>query len=113
MPKLDLSDGRRGSVWCQTTSETGIVALSDLPDSVRREELARTDLAGCAVVLGAVHVACPVPVGVDRGDVCLQLAGVRFDEIVIPNEIHGFLRYASWLQADAATVEYFDRQLKG
>jgi dipeptidyl aminopeptidase/acylaminoacyl peptidase len=43
----------------------------------------------------------------------LQLAGVRFDEIVIPNEIHGFLRYASWLQADAATVEYFDRRLKG
>jgi dipeptidyl aminopeptidase/acylaminoacyl peptidase len=43
----------------------------------------------------------------------LRLAGVRFDEIVIPNEIHGFLRYASWLKADAATVEYFDRQLKG
>jgi dipeptidyl aminopeptidase/acylaminoacyl peptidase len=43
----------------------------------------------------------------------LRLAGVRFDEIVIPNEIHGFLRYASWLQADAATVEYFERQLKG
>jgi dipeptidyl aminopeptidase/acylaminoacyl peptidase len=43
----------------------------------------------------------------------LRVAGVRFDEIVIPNEIHGFLRYASWLQADAATVEYFDRQLKG
>ena len=42
----------------------------------------------------------------------LRLAGVRFDEIVIPNEIHGFLRYASWLQADAATVEYFSRQLK-
>ena len=42
----------------------------------------------------------------------LRLAGVRFDEIVIPNEIHGFLRYASWLRADAATVEYFDRQLK-
>jgi len=43
----------------------------------------------------------------------LRLAGVRFDEIVIPNEIHGFLRYASWLQADTATVEYFERQLKG
>ncbi|MGA7201756.1 MAG: prolyl oligopeptidase family serine peptidase, partial [Candidatus Cybelea sp.] len=43
----------------------------------------------------------------------LRLAGVRFNEIVIPNEIHGFLRYASWLQADAATVEYFDHQLKG
>ena len=41
----------------------------------------------------------------------LRHAGVRFDQIVIPNEIHGFLRYASWLQADEATVEYFERQL--
>ncbi len=41
----------------------------------------------------------------------LRPAGVAFDEIVIPNEIHGFLRYASWLQADTATVDYFSRQL--
>jgi dipeptidyl aminopeptidase/acylaminoacyl peptidase len=41
----------------------------------------------------------------------LRPTGVAFDEIVIPNEIHGFLRYASWLQADSATVDYFNRQL--
>jgi dipeptidyl aminopeptidase/acylaminoacyl peptidase len=43
----------------------------------------------------------------------LRLARVPFEEIVIPNEIHGFLRYASWLQADTATVDYFTRQLSG
>jgi hypothetical protein len=32
------------------------------------------------------------------------------EELVIPNEIHGFLRRASWLQADEATVEFFSRQ---
>jgi len=29
---------------------------------------------------------------------------------VIPNEIHGFLRYASWLEADTATAQYFERR---
>ncbi len=41
----------------------------------------------------------------------LRLARVPFEQIVIPNEIHGFLRYASWLQADAATVDYLSRRL--
>lgn len=40
----------------------------------------------------------------------LRLAHVPFEEIVIPNEIHGFLRYASWLQADTATADYFSRR---
>ncbi len=40
----------------------------------------------------------------------LRLARVPFEEIVIPDEIHGFLRYASWLQADAATADYFSRK---
>jgi dipeptidyl aminopeptidase/acylaminoacyl peptidase len=40
----------------------------------------------------------------------LKLAHVPFEEIVIPNEIHGFLRYESWLQADKATVDYFRRR---
>ncbi|HEY1882880.1 MAG TPA: prolyl oligopeptidase family serine peptidase [Candidatus Cybelea sp.] len=39
----------------------------------------------------------------------LRAAHVPFEEIVIPNEIHGFLRYASWLSADTATLEYFSR----
>jgi dipeptidyl aminopeptidase/acylaminoacyl peptidase len=40
----------------------------------------------------------------------LQRARVPFEEIVIPNEIHGFLRYAPWLEADQATADYFARQ---
>jgi dipeptidyl aminopeptidase/acylaminoacyl peptidase len=40
----------------------------------------------------------------------LKAQKVPFEELVIPNEIHGFLRHASWLAADAATVRFFDRQ---
>ena len=41
----------------------------------------------------------------------LRLTHVPFEQIVIPNEIHGFLRYASWLQADTATADYLARKL--
>ena len=34
-----------------------------------------------------------------------------FEELVIPNEIHGFLRLMNWLHADEATVEFLSRQL--
>jgi dipeptidyl aminopeptidase/acylaminoacyl peptidase len=46
-------------------------------------------------------------------DLARRLAAhkVRFEELVIPNEIHGFLRHASWLQADRATVEFLARNL--
>ena len=41
----------------------------------------------------------------------LQLRHVPYQELVIPDEIHGFLRYHSWLQADEATVAFFDSEL--
>jgi dipeptidyl aminopeptidase/acylaminoacyl peptidase len=41
----------------------------------------------------------------------LEAKGVDFEELVIPDEIHGFLRYASWLKADTATAEYLTRKL--
>lgn len=41
----------------------------------------------------------------------LRIARVPFEQIVIPNEIHGFLRYASWLEADTATADYLGRKL--
>jgi dipeptidyl aminopeptidase/acylaminoacyl peptidase len=41
----------------------------------------------------------------------LTKQGVDFEEMVIPNEIHGFLRYASWLQADTAAVDFLERKL--
>jgi hypothetical protein len=37
---------------------------------------------------------------------------VSFKEIVLPNEIHGFLRNASWLSVDAATAEFLTRKLR-
>ena len=42
----------------------------------------------------------------------LQKQGVPFEELVIPNEIHGFLRHVSWLRADEATAEFLARQFK-
>jgi dipeptidyl aminopeptidase/acylaminoacyl peptidase len=42
----------------------------------------------------------------------LDALGAPWEELVIPNEIHGFLRYASWLEADSATVDFLDKHLK-
>jgi dipeptidyl aminopeptidase/acylaminoacyl peptidase len=41
----------------------------------------------------------------------LSAASIPFEEMVLPDEIHGFLRHQSWLTADQATVQYFNRQL--
>ena len=39
----------------------------------------------------------------------LDAAGVRYEELVLPDEIHGFLRHRSWLAADSAAVTYFGK----
>ena len=41
----------------------------------------------------------------------LRNTRVHYEQLVIPNEIHGFLRYASWLRADEATASYLEEQL--
>jgi len=41
----------------------------------------------------------------------LEDRNIPFDELIIPNEIHGFLRQASWLKADAATAAYLTKKL--
>lgn len=43
----------------------------------------------------------------------LEAYGVEFEEMVIPDEIHDFLRHRSWLIADSATVEFLVRKLGG
>jgi dipeptidyl aminopeptidase/acylaminoacyl peptidase len=43
----------------------------------------------------------------------LKAHGVPFEEIVIPDEIHDFLRHASWMKADSATAAFFDRRFGG
>jgi dipeptidyl aminopeptidase/acylaminoacyl peptidase len=42
----------------------------------------------------------------------LQAHQVPFEELVIPNEIHGFLRAATWRRVDEATAEFLSRQLE-
>ena len=42
----------------------------------------------------------------------LRIAHVPYEEKVIPNEIHGFLRWQSWLDVDQAAAAYFGRYLK-
>jgi len=39
----------------------------------------------------------------------LDARHLPYEELVIPNEIHGFLRHVSWLRADTANVEFFAR----
>ena len=39
----------------------------------------------------------------------LSVAGVHYEELVIPDEIHDFLLHRSWLVADSATAAFFDK----
>ncbi|MGH6890009.1 MAG: prolyl oligopeptidase family serine peptidase [Rhizomicrobium sp.] len=41
----------------------------------------------------------------------LDLRHVPYEELVLPDEIHGFLRRASWLKADEATASFLARKL--
>ncbi len=42
----------------------------------------------------------------------LRRRAVPFEELIIPNEIHDFLRHAGWARVNAATAEFLERQLK-
>ena len=41
----------------------------------------------------------------------LEARHLPFEEMVVPNEIHGFLRHDSWLRVDTATVDFLARKL--
>jgi dipeptidyl aminopeptidase/acylaminoacyl peptidase len=42
----------------------------------------------------------------------LDKQGVRYEELIFPNEIHDFLRHQDWLKADQASVMFLERELK-
>jgi dipeptidyl aminopeptidase/acylaminoacyl peptidase len=42
----------------------------------------------------------------------LRAQGVRFEEMLIPDEIHDFLRYATWLNVSRATTDFLVRELQ-
>ncbi len=41
----------------------------------------------------------------------LRAQGVRYEELLIPDEIHDFLRYATWVKVSRATTEFLGREL--
>jgi dipeptidyl aminopeptidase/acylaminoacyl peptidase len=41
----------------------------------------------------------------------LRRQNVYFEQLIIPDEIHGFLRHDSWLRAYRATADFFKRKL--
>jgi dipeptidyl aminopeptidase/acylaminoacyl peptidase len=41
----------------------------------------------------------------------LRAQGVEYEQLVFPDEIHGFLKHESWLRAYGATADFFDRRL--
>ncbi len=41
----------------------------------------------------------------------LAARGTPFEELILPNEIHGFLRYDSWLRADIAADRFLEDKL--
>jgi dipeptidyl aminopeptidase/acylaminoacyl peptidase len=42
----------------------------------------------------------------------LRKQGVEFEQVVFPDEIHGFLRHARWVEAFRAAAGFLDRKLK-
>jgi dipeptidyl aminopeptidase/acylaminoacyl peptidase len=42
----------------------------------------------------------------------LRAQHVPFEQIILPDEIHGFLRWRDWVRAYGATADFFDRTLK-
>jgi len=42
----------------------------------------------------------------------LRKQGVEFEQLIFPDEVHGFLMHKSWLKAYTATADFFDRKLK-
>ncbi len=43
----------------------------------------------------------------------LDAAHVHYEELVIPDEIHGFLRWHSWVEADSAATAFLAKELGG
>ena len=42
----------------------------------------------------------------------LRRQRVEFEQLIFPDEVHGFLLYKNWLNAYKATADFFDRKLR-
>ena len=53
----------------------------------------------------------PFKESIDKANL-LRKYGVEFEQLVFPDEVHGFLLHSNWLKAYRATADFFDRKLK-
>jgi len=42
----------------------------------------------------------------------LRKNSVQFEQLVFPDEVHGFLLHQNWVKAFEATFDFFERKLK-
>jgi dipeptidyl aminopeptidase/acylaminoacyl peptidase len=43
----------------------------------------------------------------------LRKRGVHVEQVIFPDEVHGFLLHSNWLRAFTAAADFFDRHLGG
>ena len=43
----------------------------------------------------------------------LELQGVPFEELIIPDDTHHFLRHANWVIVNKATAAFLEKYLRG
>ena len=43
----------------------------------------------------------------------LRKRDVYYEQLIFPDEVHGFLLHRNWMAAYEAAVDFFDRMLKG
>ncbi len=65
------------------------------------------------ILIGAIGAVLPLVLNLLTVDLvtALRRQGVPFEQLIIPDEIHGFLRHASWVRAYKATADFFRRKL--
>ena len=42
----------------------------------------------------------------------LALAGVPYEELIVPDDTHHFMRHANWVRVNQATADFFDRKFR-
>lgn len=107
--------------WSRTLLET-IGPQRSAGDSQRDRALATAWASSPLADIVGWHSPALLIHGDDDRNVCinqtialaaeLRRRGVPFEELVIPNEIHDFLRHDGWARVNAATADFLERQLK-
>jgi dipeptidyl aminopeptidase/acylaminoacyl peptidase len=108
--------------WSRTMIETVGPGIASYGDTQRDKALATAwtssplaDVAGWKSPVLLIHGDDDRNVRINQTIALateLRRRAVPFEELIIPNEIHDFLRHDGWARVNAATAEFLERQLK-